>query len=193
MCFRARGKENFFHCDKCGFCLALGKRENHTCRQNISRNNCPICLEVCVVMLKMCVVRFLCCRTSIHQEILLMYLAVDMCCTRELIAGAVWFSCYALWCCGQVLFQRADAERVCFCCFYYNVVSAVPRLYQCPQCQISLVDMRQTWERMDTERDSWVMPQQLRQFKVKVCTGHCTSTSCCIVLMPQAFYSCCCL
>lgn len=44
--FRARGKENFFHCDKCGFCLALEKKENHTCRQDISKNNCPICLEV---------------------------------------------------------------------------------------------------------------------------------------------------
>lgn len=44
--FRAGGKENFFHCDKCGFCLSLEKRENHTCRQNISKNNCPICLEV---------------------------------------------------------------------------------------------------------------------------------------------------
>ena len=41
-------------------------------------------------------------------------------------------------------------------------------LYKCPQCQISLIDMHQYWERMDTEREAWIMPQQLREFKVKV-------------------------
>jgi len=28
--------------------------------------------------------------------------------------------------------------------------------------------MQQYWERMDTEREAWVMPQELRAFKVKV-------------------------
>ena len=45
---------------------------------------------------------------------------------------------------------------------------SLERLYQCPQCQTSLVDMKQMWERLDTERESWVMPPQLRHFRVKV-------------------------
>ena len=42
------------------------------------------------------------------------------------------------------------------------------RIYQCPQCQTSLLNMSQHWLRMDSEREAWVMPQHLKDFKVKV-------------------------
>ena len=42
------------------------------------------------------------------------------------------------------------------------------RLYQCPQCQKSIVDMSSAWRRNDEERQLWQMPHHLRDFKVKV-------------------------
>uniref|UniRef100_A0A4W3J0U8 Ring finger and CHY zinc finger domain containing 1 n=1 Tax=Callorhinchus milii TaxID=7868 RepID=A0A4W3J0U8_CALMI len=38
-------KEMFFHCSKCNFCLAIHLRGNHKCVENVSRQNCPVCLE----------------------------------------------------------------------------------------------------------------------------------------------------
>ena len=40
------GKEKFFHCDTCGFCLANSMRDTHLCRKEASKANCPICMEV---------------------------------------------------------------------------------------------------------------------------------------------------
>lgn len=42
------------------------------------------------------------------------------------------------------------------------------RIYQCPQCQTSLQSMGHYWQQMDNERDLWVLPQHLKDFKVKV-------------------------
>ncbi|XP_066484236.1 RING finger and CHY zinc finger domain-containing protein 1 isoform X1 [Tiliqua scincoides] len=38
-------KEEFFHCSKCNLCLALALQGNHKCIENVSRQDCPICLE----------------------------------------------------------------------------------------------------------------------------------------------------
>ncbi|XP_078532170.1 RING finger and CHY zinc finger domain-containing protein 1 [Lissotriton helveticus] len=38
-------KEDFFHCTKCNLCLALSLQGNHKCIENVSRQNCPICME----------------------------------------------------------------------------------------------------------------------------------------------------
>ena len=43
---RIGGRENFFHCDTCGLCLPVSKKESHLCRQGASRTNCPVCMEV---------------------------------------------------------------------------------------------------------------------------------------------------
>ena len=43
---RVGGQENCFHCDTCGLCLPVGKKESHLCRQGASRTNCPVCMEV---------------------------------------------------------------------------------------------------------------------------------------------------
>ena len=48
------------------------------------------------------------------------------------------------------------------------VFSHLSSLYQCPQCQTSLVKMSSHWENMDNERQRWVLPHQLRDFKVTV-------------------------
>ena len=52
--------------------------------------------------------------------------------------------------------------------YYRHSVPSTSRLYQCPQCQTSLPDMSHQWLVMDNERASWVMPQHLKDFKVKV-------------------------
>ncbi|XP_012515299.1 PREDICTED: RING finger and CHY zinc finger domain-containing protein 1 [Propithecus coquereli] len=38
-------KEDFFHCLKCNLCLAMNLQGRHKCIENVSRQNCPICLE----------------------------------------------------------------------------------------------------------------------------------------------------
>ncbi|XP_077160852.1 RING finger and CHY zinc finger domain-containing protein 1 [Paroedura picta] len=38
-------KEEFFHCSKCNLCLPLTLQGNHKCIENVSRQDCPICLE----------------------------------------------------------------------------------------------------------------------------------------------------
>ncbi|NXC76240.1 ZN363 protein, partial [Anhinga anhinga] len=38
-------KEDFFHCSKCNLCLNLSLRGKHKCIENVSRQDCPICLE----------------------------------------------------------------------------------------------------------------------------------------------------
>ncbi|XP_070251016.1 RING finger and CHY zinc finger domain-containing protein 1 isoform X1 [Myotis yumanensis] len=38
-------KEDFFHCLKCNLCLAMNLQGKHKCIENVSRQNCPICLE----------------------------------------------------------------------------------------------------------------------------------------------------
>ncbi|KAL8165947.1 UNVERIFIED_CONTAM: RING finger and CHY zinc finger domain-containing protein 1 [Gekko kuhli] len=38
-------KDEFFHCSKCNLCLALTLQGNHKCIENVSRQDCPICLE----------------------------------------------------------------------------------------------------------------------------------------------------
>ncbi|XP_043917050.1 RING finger and CHY zinc finger domain-containing protein 1 isoform X2 [Protopterus annectens] len=38
-------KEKFFHCTKCNLCLALDLQGKHKCVENVSRQNCPVCME----------------------------------------------------------------------------------------------------------------------------------------------------
>ncbi|XP_047446813.1 RING finger and CHY zinc finger domain-containing protein 1 isoform X2 [Mugil cephalus] len=38
-------RENYFHCEKCNLCLARDLRGNHKCVENVSRQNCPVCME----------------------------------------------------------------------------------------------------------------------------------------------------
>uniref|UniRef100_A0A672K309 Ring finger and CHY zinc finger domain containing 1 n=1 Tax=Sinocyclocheilus grahami TaxID=75366 RepID=A0A672K309_SINGR len=38
-------KEKYFHCTKCNLCLATDLKDNHKCVENVSRQNCPVCME----------------------------------------------------------------------------------------------------------------------------------------------------
>ncbi|XP_029019375.1 RING finger and CHY zinc finger domain-containing protein 1 [Betta splendens] len=38
-------REKYFHCEKCNLCLALNLKGNHKCVENVSRQNCPVCME----------------------------------------------------------------------------------------------------------------------------------------------------
>ncbi|XP_072439868.1 RING finger and CHY zinc finger domain-containing protein 1 isoform X3 [Chiloscyllium punctatum] len=45
ICSRIGPKDDFFHCVKCNLCLATHLRGNHKCVENVSRQNCPVCME----------------------------------------------------------------------------------------------------------------------------------------------------
>lgn len=38
-------REKYFHCEKCNLCLAQELQGNHKCVENVSRQNCPVCME----------------------------------------------------------------------------------------------------------------------------------------------------
>ncbi|KAL2091695.1 hypothetical protein ACEWY4_011510 [Coilia grayii] len=38
-------REKYFHCEKCNLCLACNLQGNHKCVENVSRQNCPVCME----------------------------------------------------------------------------------------------------------------------------------------------------
>ncbi|VAH94612.1 unnamed protein product [Triticum turgidum subsp. durum] len=42
---RVGGKDNFFHCHKCGSCYSVTLRDKHVCIEDSMKNNCPICYE----------------------------------------------------------------------------------------------------------------------------------------------------
>ncbi|CAG0881992.1 unnamed protein product [Cyprideis torosa] len=42
---RIGGKDKFFHCPRCDMCLPLRLKGNHKCVENMSRIDCPVCLE----------------------------------------------------------------------------------------------------------------------------------------------------
>lgn len=49
------GKDNFFHCDRCGCCYAKILENKHVCVENSMEHNCPVCFEVHVShMLQIC-------------------------------------------------------------------------------------------------------------------------------------------
>nr|CAD7456763.1 unnamed protein product [Timema tahoe] len=42
---RIGGRDKFFHCEKCNMCLPIKLQTGHKCVENVSRSNCPVCLE----------------------------------------------------------------------------------------------------------------------------------------------------
>ncbi|XP_025836321.1 RING finger and CHY zinc finger domain-containing protein 1 isoform X2 [Agrilus planipennis] len=42
---RIGGADKFFHCKKCNMCLPVQLQNRHKCVENVSRANCPVCLE----------------------------------------------------------------------------------------------------------------------------------------------------
>ncbi|XP_067001740.1 RING finger and CHY zinc finger domain-containing protein 1 [Anabrus simplex] len=42
---RIGGRDKFFHCEKCNMCLPVKLINKHRCVENVSRSNCPVCLE----------------------------------------------------------------------------------------------------------------------------------------------------
>lgn len=43
---RIGGRDRFFHCEVCNMCLPIQlKIDGHRCVENVSRSNCPVCLE----------------------------------------------------------------------------------------------------------------------------------------------------
>ena len=49
-----------------------------------------------------------------------------------------------------------------------DVIVTKYRLYKCPLCNTSMIDMKKHWQRMDEERKEWSMPRRYRNFLVQV-------------------------
>ncbi|WZY75124.1 hypothetical protein YC2023_021508 [Brassica napus] len=60
------GRENFFHCKKCGSCYGIGLRNNHRCVEDSMRHHCPICYEYLFDSLKETTVMK--CGHTMHSE-----------------------------------------------------------------------------------------------------------------------------
>jgi RING finger/CHY zinc finger protein 1 len=42
---RVGGENNFFHCVDCGCCLSIKIKDEHVCRKELLKQECPVCLE----------------------------------------------------------------------------------------------------------------------------------------------------
>jgi RING finger/CHY zinc finger protein 1 len=42
---RVGGRDNFFHCNDCGYCLSINLQNNHKCKNDALKQECPTCLE----------------------------------------------------------------------------------------------------------------------------------------------------
>ncbi|KAH7433820.1 hypothetical protein KP509_07G088000 [Ceratopteris richardii] len=42
---RVGGSDNFFHCERCGCCYAKSLQNGHSCVENSTQQNCPVCFE----------------------------------------------------------------------------------------------------------------------------------------------------
>nr|GMD44512.1 E3 ubiquitin-protein ligase MIEL1-like [Ipomoea batatas] len=42
---RTGGKENFFHCNRCGCCYSNLMKDSHICIEKAMHHNCPVCFE----------------------------------------------------------------------------------------------------------------------------------------------------
>lgn len=41
---RVGGRDSQFHCDRCGCCYVMSMKDNHQCKDNRFKQDCPICL-----------------------------------------------------------------------------------------------------------------------------------------------------
>lgn len=71
-------EKNMYHCDKCNVCIPKHKKVNHTCRENSTHNNCPICLEYMFTSTKDLMI--LDCGHWIHKECIKEYSKNDYRC-----------------------------------------------------------------------------------------------------------------
>ncbi|KAG5566633.1 hypothetical protein RHGRI_002255 [Rhododendron griersonianum] len=60
------GKENFFHCNKCGCCYSNVIQDSHHCVERAMHHNCPVCFEFLFDTMKE--VTVLPCGHTIHLE-----------------------------------------------------------------------------------------------------------------------------
>ncbi|KAG6766523.1 hypothetical protein POTOM_030609 [Populus tomentosa] len=148
---RVGGRENYFHCKKCGMhslpfgfvvlnswnlitsacnwlpcsCYATSLLDNHLCVENSMRHHCPICYEYLFDSLKETTVMK--CGHTMHGE-----------CYDEMI------------------------KRDKYCC---------------PICSKSIIDMSKTWKRIDEEIEATVMPEDYRHRKVWILCNDCNDTT----------------
>ena len=63
---RIGGEENVFHCDDCGCCLNIKLKNNHKCKNELLRQECPVCLENLFISTKSSII--LNCNHSMHVD-----------------------------------------------------------------------------------------------------------------------------
>ncbi|XP_030647234.1 RING finger and CHY zinc finger domain-containing protein 1 isoform X2 [Chanos chanos] len=104
-------REKYFHCLKCNLCLARDLQGNHKCVENVSRQNCPVCMD------------------DIHTSRI----------------GAHVLPC------GHLLHK----------------------VYRCPLCMHSALNMEEFWEQRDEEIAQSPMPSEYQDATVKIICNDC--------------------
>lgn len=146
---RVGGRGRFFHCEVCNMCLPLQlKIDGHRCVENVSRSNCPVCLE------------------DIHTSRIPCHIPGNFFYFINKNGRANFFIGISIISdCGHLL------HRTCF----EELLSSGH--YACPTCQTSMMDMKQLWEYLDTEVSSTPMPKEYDDFFVDILCRDCHKVS----------------
>jgi RING finger/CHY zinc finger protein 1 len=63
---RVGGKDNFFHCNDCGCCLSIKIKDEHKCKKELLKQECPVCLENLFISTKSSII--LKCSHTMHVD-----------------------------------------------------------------------------------------------------------------------------
>lgn len=91
---RVGGRDNFRHCDRCGYCMALAQYDGHQCLAEASSRPCPVCLED--IHSSRTVPQVLKCRHMLHDN-----------CFKDMAKKGI-FACPV---CGKTMFDMTKEWR----------------------------------------------------------------------------------
>lgn len=75
---RVGPSERFFHCDKCGMCLNIAMKDNHMCKEQAYKEDCPVCLTDLHTSRE--VTQIMRCGHIIHCKCMMEYLRTNVAC-----------------------------------------------------------------------------------------------------------------
>ncbi|KAI3372265.1 hypothetical protein L3Q82_022773 [Scortum barcoo] len=146
-------REKYFHCGKCNLCLAKDLRGNHKCVENVSRQNCPVCMED--IHTSRIGAHVLPCGHLLHK-----YDSSILWCTRS----------------SELQDQIVHVFLYIFPTCFDDMVRT--GAYRCPLCMHSAWNMEDHWDQIDKDITQSPMPTEYQGATVKIicndCQAHCT-------------------
>ncbi|KAK2722419.1 hypothetical protein QYM36_002829 [Artemia franciscana] len=183
---RVGGQERFFHCQKCDMCLPKKLEDNHQCIENMSRGNCPICME------------------DIHTSRIPSHIPscghlIHRTCFDALVRGG-HYACPV--CQKSMLNMESCIENMsrgnCPICMEDIHTSRIPSHipscghlihrtcfdalvrgghYACPVCQKSMLNMESVWRSLDEEIAATPMPPEYANYFIGILCKDCHQES----------------